>query len=188
MGSSYEGVFEGWEVAIAKKLSSEFLAQHSWLKVLYLDDLVQECLVQWYLARHTYQQGQGASPQTYMAKVVRHRLHNILEEHLAEKRRADRSAMSLETPVGEGEEERTLKEVIPAAEESIEHAASLRLDLERALEKLTPLQRKLCTLLWQGYGVTEISAILNKPRPTIYDEMKRIRKVFTGVGLEEYLA
>ncbi|HEX77164.1 MAG TPA: sigma-70 family RNA polymerase sigma factor [Dehalococcoidia bacterium] len=186
MGSSYEGVFEDWEVAIARKLSSEFLARHSWIKGIELDDLVQECLLQWYLARHTYQQRKGASPQTYMAKVVRHRLHNILEEHLAEKRRADRMATSLEASVGEGEA--TLKEVIPIAGVGVEATTSLRLDLEQAMEKLTPLQRKLCTLLWQGYGVTEIGAILNRPRPTIYDEMKRIRRVFADAGLDEYLA
>jgi RNA polymerase sigma-70 factor (ECF subfamily) len=184
MASNYEGVFEDWEVAIARKLSSEFLAEHSWLRVLDLDDLMQECLIKWYLARHTYERSKGASTQTYMAKVIRHRLHNILEEHLAEKRRADRFAMSLDTPIGE--QETTLGEIIPAGEGSTDR--SLRLDLGRAMEKLTPLQKKLCTLLWQGYGVTEIGSILNKPRPTIYDEIKRVRKVFADAGLDEYLA
>jgi RNA polymerase sigma-70 factor (ECF subfamily) len=186
MGSSYEGVFEDWEVAIARKLCSDFLARHSWLKGFDLNDLMQECLVQWYLARHTFEKGKGASPQTYMARVVKHRLHNILEGQLAEKRKADRLTASLETPVDD--EQTPLKDLVPAAEETVEAVVSLRLDLELAMSRLSPLQRKLCTLLRQGYGVTEIGAILKRPRPTVYDEIKRIRKVFADAGLEEYLA
>ena len=54
MESSYSGIFEGWEVAIARRISSDFIARHRWIRGYDLDDLVQECLVQWYLARQTY--------------------------------------------------------------------------------------------------------------------------------------
>ena len=99
MGSTYAGVFEDWEFAIARKISSEFLANHSWIKGYGLEDLIQECLIQWHLARHTYDVSKGASRRTYMANVARHRLQNILEEQLAEKRGADRNAMSLDQPL-----------------------------------------------------------------------------------------
>ena len=36
MGSTYAGAFEDWEFAIARKISSEFLANHSWIKGLWL--------------------------------------------------------------------------------------------------------------------------------------------------------
>jgi RNA polymerase sigma factor (sigma-70 family) len=181
-----EGVFANWEIAIARKLSSEFLAQHSWLRGYDLDDLVQESLIQWYLARHTYQESRGASRRTYMAKVVRRRLHNILEGQLAEKRRTDRLITSLEATVSG--DEATLADIIPIAEESTEAIISLRLDLEHAIARLTLLQKTLCALLWQGYGVKEISTALDRPRSTIYDEIKRIRGTFIDAGLDEYLA
>jgi len=184
MGPSYSGAFEDWEVAIARKVSSEFLARHSWIRLHGLDDLVQECLIQWHLARHSYQEGGRASPQTYMAEVVRRRLQNILAEQLAEKRRADRHATSLDQPVSEGE--MTLKDVIPAAE-STQADVSLRLDLELAMARLTTFQRRLCLLLRQGFNITEIAAILHKARPTIYDEIERLRKIFTDAGLDEYM-
>lgn len=185
MGSNYSGAFEDWEVAIARKVASEFMARHSWIKGYDLDDLVQECLVQWSLARHTYRSEKAASRQTHMAQVARHRLQDILDRQLAQKRKTDRLAMSLDQPLSE--QEITPGDVIPA-KESTEAELSLRLDLERAMAGLTTFQRRLCLLLREGYNVTEIAAILHKSRPTIYDEIARLKKVFAQAGLDEYLA
>ncbi len=184
MGPSYSGAFENWEVAIARKLSGEFRAQYSWIKGYDIDDLVQECLIRWHLARHTYHPEKAASRQTHMAQVVRHRLQDILDEQLAEKRKADRLATSLDQPVSE--EGMTLKDVIPSTR-SVEADLSLCLDLEQAMARLTTFQRRLCVLLREGYNVTEISAILHKSRPTIYDEIARLRKIFADGGLDEYI-
>jgi RNA polymerase sigma factor (sigma-70 family) len=184
MGPNYFGAFEDWEVAIARKLSSEFLAQHGWIRLYGLDDLVQECLIQWGLARQTYRPEKAVSRQTYMAQVVRHRLQNILAKELAEKRKGDRLATSLDQPVSE--EGMTLKEVIPATM-SIEADVSLRHDLEQAMARLTAFQKSLCVLLREGYNITEIAAIVHKSRPTIYDEIARVNKVFADAGLDKYL-
>jgi RNA polymerase sigma-70 factor (ECF subfamily) len=186
MGSSYSGAFEDWEIAMARRLSSEFLAQHGWIKGYDVDDLMQECLIQWYLAHHTYQPGKGTSRRTYMARVVKRRLQNILNEQLAEKRAADRFATSLDELLGATE--LGLKDLIPTSQKPAEPDISLKLDLQRALSRLTPDQRKLCLLLRQGYGIREISIMLRKPRATIYDDIKRIRKTFTEAGMDEYLA
>jgi RNA polymerase sigma-70 factor (ECF subfamily) len=185
MRSSYSGAFADWEVAIARKLSSEFLARHSWIKGCDLDDIMQECLVQWYLARQTYREGKGTSPETYMAEVVKRRLQNILNRQLAEKRAVDRLSTSLDELLVEMES--ALKELTPESE-STDSGVWLQVDLERALSKLTAEQRRLCILLKQGYGIKEIGGMLRKPRATIYEEIKRIRKIFTEAGLDEYLA
>lgn len=185
MGSNYSGEFEGWEVAIARKLSNEFLARYSWIKGYGIDDLVQECLIQWSLARQTYHPEKAASRQTHMSQVVRHRLQDIIDKQLAEKRKADRLAASLDEPISE--EGLTLKDMIPTPD-SIEVDLCLRLDLERAMAKLTIFQKRLCVLLQQGYNVTEIAATLHKARPTIYDEIARLKKTFADAGLDEYLA
>jgi len=185
MGLSYSGFFEDWEFAIARKLSSEFLARHSWIKGYDLDDLVQECLIRWHLAQDSYQHTKGASQQTYMAQVLRNRLQDILDEQFAEKRTADRLASSLEQPLSDSEE--TLEDMIPATGAG-EAEFSLRFDLERTMTKLSSSQRRLCIFLWQGYSVTEIAAILHKARPTIYDEIKRVKKIFADAGLNEYIS
>jgi len=185
MGPNYSQAFEDWEVAVARKLSSEFLAQHSWIRLYTLDDLVQECLIQWGLARHTYRPEKDASRQTHMAQVVRNKLRDILDAELAEKRRSDRLARSLDQPVSE--EGRTLKDIIPSTR-SVEADASLRHDLEQAMAKLTAFQEKLCILLRWGYNPTEIAAIVNRSRPVVYREIKQIRRTFADAGLDEYLS
>ena len=184
MGPNYSGAFEDWEVAIARKLSTEFLAQHSWIKLCSLDDLVQECLIQWNLARHTYRPEKAASRQTHMAQVVRNRLQDILDAELAEKRKSDRLASSLDQPVSK--EGLTLKEVIPSTR-SVEADVSLRQDLDQAMTRLTVFQKRLCILLREGYNLTEIAAIVHKSRPAVYREIKQIRKTFADAGLNEYL-
>ena len=184
MGPSYSQAFEDWEIAIARKLSSEFLAQHSWVRLYGLDDLIQECLIHWGVARHTYRPEKAASRQTLMAQVIRHRLQDILDAELADKRKAGRLATSLDQPVSE--EGMTLKDVIPSTR-SVEADASLRHDLERAMARLTAFQKRLCVLLREGYNVTEIAAIVHKSRPTIYDEIGQIRNIFADAGLDEYL-
>ena len=182
MGSIYSGAFEDWEVAIARKISSEFLARYSWIKGYDLDDLVQECLLQWHLARHTYEENKAASRRTYMADVARHRLQNILQEQLAEKRAADRNTLSLDQTLSN--EQTTFEELIPDPQN---YDFSLRLDLERTIAKLSALQQRVCWFLWQGYNVTEIARELGKSRASIYDEIIRVKRVFSDQGLDEYL-
>ena len=184
MGPNYSQAFEDWEVAVARKLSSEFLAQHSWIRLYTLDDLVQECLIQWGLARHTYRPEKDASRQTHMAQVVRNKLQDILDAELAEKRKSERLASSLEQPMSE--EGMTLKDVIPSTG-SVEADVSLRHDLELAMARLTAFQKRLCVLLREGYNITEIAAIVHRSRPAVYRAIEQIRKTFADAGLDEYL-
>ena len=158
------------------------MARYSWIKGYDLDDLVQECLLQWYLARHTYEENKAASRRTYMADVVRHRLRNILQEQLAEKRTADRNTMSLDQSLSN--EQTTFEELMPDPQN---YDFSLRLDLERTIAKLSALQQRVCLFLWQGYNVTEIARELGKSGASIYDEIIRVKRVFSDQGLDEYL-
>lgn len=135
--------------------------------------------------RDTYKEDKGASLKSYMAKVLRHRLQDILDEQLSNKRKSDHLAVFLDEHLNE--EGMSLKESISVNSDALQMDISLRIDLEKALSRLTPVQRRLCELLRQGYSVKEIAEILNKPRATIYEEMKRIREVFANEGLEEYL-
>ena len=62
-----------------------------------------------------------------------------------------------------------------------------RIDLARAMQKLTPRQRRLCALLGEeGLSIKEAAARLRIPRGTLYEEIKRIRKVFADHGLGDY--
>ena len=64
----------------------------------------------------------------------------------------------------------------------------VRLDLLRVLARLTPAQQRLCVMLGQeGLSIKEAAEQLRIPRGTLYEEIKRIRKVFAEHGLDDYL-
>jgi RNA polymerase sigma-70 factor (ECF subfamily) len=63
-----------------------------------------------------------------------------------------------------------------------------RIDVARALDRLTPAQRRLCVMLGEeGLSIKEAAERLRIPRGTLYEEIKRIRKVFADYGLGDYL-
>ena len=60
--------------------------------------------------------------------------------------------------------------------------------LGRVLARLTPVQRQLCQMLGEeGLTIKEAAERLRIPRGTLYEEIKRIRKVFADQGLGNYL-
>ncbi len=182
MGLFYGDLFADWEIAVAKNLVSNFQKSCPWLKGFDFEDLLQECLVHWYLKRDRYMQERGASVRTFMAKVVKTRLQMILREQQADKRKAMYEATSLDESVGE--DEIPLGEMLVNPESSTDYA--VRLDIEAVLELLTPLQKDICRLLAQEYPVKQVAERLGKPRTTVRDEIKRIRQVFLQKGLKEH--
>ena len=64
----------------------------------------------------------------------------------------------------------------------------VRLDLLRLVAALTPQQQRLCALLAEeGLTVTEVAERLGVSRPTVYDELRKLRKLFAAHGLQHYL-
>ncbi len=64
----------------------------------------------------------------------------------------------------------------------------VRIDLTRVMTLLTPAQRRLCQMLGEeGLSIKEAAERLRIPRGTLYEEIKRIRKVFADQGLGDYL-
>lgn len=58
---------------------------------------------------------------------------------------------------------------------------------DHASRLLTPRQRRLIHGLYEDRSLSELSRALGVPRPTLHDELRRIRQVFRDQGLEEYL-
>jgi RNA polymerase sigma factor (sigma-70 family) len=183
MELAYGDLFEEWETTIARRTVAQFQVNYPWLRDLGFNDLLQECLTHLYFNRGSFQEGKGASVKTYMARVLNHKLHSILRQQLSDKRKIDHMAERLEKPLGESE--RTLSDVIPS--DDIHLDIPLRLDIESALGELTPLQKEICVLLSQDYSVMKIAEIVGKPRSTVRDEIKRVRKTFREKGMEDYL-
>ena len=184
MGLFYGDLFAAWEIAVAKNSIIKFQKNYPWLKGFEFEDLLQECLIHWYLNRASYKEDRGASIRTYMFKVVKNRLQLILREQQSDKRKAIHMAESLDEAIGE---DKTLPGDVLIDPESLTDHRLIHLDVEAVIESLTPLQRDICQLLEQEYPVMIVAEILRKPRTKVRDEIKRIKEIFLQKGLKNYL-
>ena len=171
------------EIGVAHNAVSDFLKDHPTFRGYDFEDLLQECLLHWSARRHLYRPGLGASPSTFLGKILRRKLLDILDREMAQKRRVNQRASPL--PEEDGDDER-LAPPLPAVPSGIPHL-HLRLAVAEILASLHPGQARLCELLKEGMTVAAIGRELKKPRPSIYDEMRRIRKIFREAGLQEFL-
>ena len=193
MSQSYNGLFQDWEIAVAKKLVNEFQKRWICLEQEEFDDLLQECLTHWFFAKGRYNTSQGASEKTFMARIIRNKLTDLVREGKADTRKIAHLTVSLHEPSGKDEDSPDLLDKLRegSANDTPPDCSPeifLRIDVSRVLQKLNPQQRRLCHLLGEGgLTVTEASECLKTPRSTIYDELKRIREIFEKEGLREYL-
>jgi len=191
MRSSYRGLFEDWEVGVAKKVIDGQRKSWRCLDLQDFDDLLQECLAHWYSVRDGYNPSAGASKQTYMSRVVRHKIGHILEKLTSDKRKMATEAVSLDQPISDEEDAPTLLDTLSGDERlstNLRIHTELKIDITRTVRGLTPKQQELCRLLSEeGLTVQEASQILNTHRSTVYDEIKRIKAVFEQENLHEYL-
>ena len=184
----------GWEIATVKKVVAECRRRYRILEREEFEDLMQECLTHWVVVRRRIPPEPDAPPPVaYMAQVVRNKLTDLVREMTADKRAGDPGAFSLEEPVDGSEDGLTLGEVL--ADERVDPASSggmdtrhARIDLGRVMALLTPAQQRLCRMLGEeGLSIKEASEKLRIPRGTVYEEIKRIRRIFDLQGLGDYL-
>jgi len=193
VAQDYRGLFQPWELAIATKLVRDFRATSHALQHDEIDDLLQEVLLHWYHARASHDPAGKASIRTYMARVVRNKLIDLVRERESDKEIVNSLTVPTEfAPEGEPRRDTEEAEVdLPEPDDTREHRdaeQSLHLDLERALTHLTPRQRELCRLLLeQELTMVEASQRLGVPRSTLYEDLKHIRAIFTALGLAMYL-
>jgi RNA polymerase sigma-70 factor (ECF subfamily) len=188
MKLNYKGLFSDWEIAVAKNLITKFRETQPCLQREGVDDLLQECLTHWFFVRTGYESGREASKQTYMGRVIRNKLTDIVREQEADKRKISHLTFSLNEPLGDHDDSDALEDSIADKQPAPYLQFELKIDLNKVLEKLSGKQQKLCHLLGpSGLSIKEASEHLNTPRTTIYDEIERIRKIFVKEGLEEYL-
>jgi RNA polymerase sigma factor (sigma-70 family) len=185
---------EGWEIATIKKLVNEARRWDRHLEREEFDDLVQDCLAHWLVVRSRLPaSGAGPPAVSYLATVTRNKLRDMIRGFTADKRAGDPGAFSLETPIGEADDDLTLGDVLAQEQDGGGEAGGIdsrhaRIDLERVLALLTPEQQRLCRLLGEeGLSIKEAAEQLGLARATIYDHIRRIRRVFEEHGLANYL-
>lgn len=184
--------FERWEIEVISREVAAFLATRQESADLDRDDLTQQCLLHWWQKRGRHDPSRGASKKTFMARVVRAKLVDIERASKARKRGAGNADLSLEAPPGAYGEGLPLADVVRDLDADVDpekaaEADELSASIHSAAQLLTVRQKKLLEGLSRGYNITEMSRQLRVSRPTLHDDLKRIRKVFRDEGLHEFL-
>jgi DNA-directed RNA polymerase specialized sigma24 family protein len=152
--------------------------------------LYQECLTHWYFVKDQYREDGKASYRTFLDRVTKYKLYDILKSNNSAKRRPFFTSLSIDdVSNGEGEPMHT-NSILMAFENGFQRIYEQELPevLLKAMDKLSRRQRELCRLLGEGDGnLQEVVRQMNVPRATLQDEIKRIKKIFRNEGLEDFL-
>jgi len=195
MNLNYKNTFLQWELAVAKKIVYEYQQKYGCLEWIDFNDLLQEVISHWYFSKGKYKLNRKASKKTFMAKIVKNKLNDILREELADKRKINSQAFSLNQSIGEDENnpdyiDNVTVNNIPDREAISNPFLSIlkKIDIDKTLQKLNPKQQIICELIMsKDLNISDLSKCLNTPRSTVYDEIDRIRKIFKKAGLKKYI-
>jgi len=174
--------FEQWELDLIGREVAAFEREGEllWSDT---DDLLAEAQAAWWRQRESYDPRRGANPETFLKRVVRHALADVLKAERAGSRRGGREALSLDAPLDESGDEGalTIEDVIGSGEDWAE--ADFRQDLEAILGRLTPRQRAVIRGLRDGEEKAALARRLGVHRDTLYQDLAQIRAVFRDGGL-----
>lgn len=184
----YGRLFEKWEVSIARKVVNDFRNRWQCLERDFVDDLIDECLKHWFFAKSTYSSGKNASIKTYMTRVVRHKLYDLIKERQRLKRIDFYRSVSLNKFLEDNSDSPFLADPSPnSPDEAVDHL-ELHTKIQKVYKRLTSTQKKLCEALKGGeLTVTQVSLRLKIHRSTVYEEIKRLREIFEDEGLRRFL-
>lgn len=152
------------------------------------EDLMQECLVHWFFTKDQYRPESGASERTFLNRVMRNKIADIVKFEGRNKRKMFYLSESLDA-LDESRSVNAKEKALMNDEQVISKITEG--DLPDAMAKVTAnlsfRQKQICRYLSEGMNQIQVGKKMNIPRTTLQVEMKRIRDVFQEAGLEEFL-
>lgn len=135
-----KGLFDQWEIAIAKKYVRQFRTTCQCLERDFEDDLVDECLKHWFFKRNTVKPEAEEKRRAYMVAIVKNNLSNIVESRRASKRNEFYQAISLNQFLEENSDSPFLAHPSQQDPSEIADLSELKIKLKEVLNKLNPQQ------------------------------------------------
>ena len=171
------------------------LAGKAGFRVSDRDDLEQELVFDLWRRLPRYDPAR-ARRNTFIARVVEHKIASLIEAQKAAMRDYRRCRWSLNDRIEEAdgrslEREETIDQddyMLRTGTRSrpTEELHDLAIDVAALLETLPPELRELCRRL-EAETVSEISRATGVPRGTLYESIRKLRKICEEAGLKEYL-
>jgi len=137
-----------------------------------------------------------AQRNTFIARLIDHKIANLIEAQKAACRDHRLCTRSLDEPVEKGVVSTPLKNFIDQEDflqrtrnlsRPLNELDDIAIDISRILESLRPGLARLCRRLLSGDSITDISRDTGIPRGTLYEAVKKIRNHFEDKGLRDYL-
>lgn len=189
----YQGI-DDYAVKIIKYKAKQLVGRYG-LTISDREDLEQELILD-LLHRLPKFNPDRAQRNTFIARVVEHKVATIIEARKAGMRDYRRCRCSLndrfENEEGnfiermEGIDQEDYLQRTGRLSRSTADKRRLAMDIRKAVDKLPPELRELCMRLATD-TVMEISRDTGIPRGTIYESIKKLRAIFEDSGLREYL-
>ena len=192
---NYTNPFEGLDANSIRAIRSKsrLAVQQRHITCSDIDDIEVE------LALHLRQQMSKHDPargtfRTFVSRVLDNRILVMVSER--QTRYFNYEAIGLDDVLRDPDDELVVGDIVPeAVAEGLggselsrsSDRINLRVDIERALQKLTPEQRELCILLAETWSVSMIAREMGISRDTVYERKRQIRCVFRRLGLDAYL-
>ena len=165
-------------IAFAKKvISAELkkLCERGIIRLSESEDIAGSLLAAVVAAWPTFDPDR-APAEAFINQIVNTRLVSVLRKRSARKRRAGTE------PISQCDD----RLVDPRWSDGAWcHRIDLRLDMQIAIDKLTPGQQEICDRLMRE-AITPAAREMGVPRSTLRDAVAKIREVFRDAGLEEY--
>lgn len=131
---------------------------------------------------------------TFIDRVISNKITNIIRDRRAAKRDICKEGPRLDQVVeNEDGEIITVQETVSSDEyfdrmgcqtSTVQENLEKRIDLERAIQQLTPEDQKIVRLLME-MSISDVARELGMPRMTLAYRVRRIRKTLIELGLDE---
>ncbi len=189
-----DGGIDEYAVQLIRYKSGQ-LAGKAGFRVSDRDDLEQELVFDLWRRLPRYDPAR-ARRNTFIARVVEHKIASLIEAQKAAMRDYRRCRWSLNDRIEDAdgrslEREETIDQddyMLRTGTRSrpAEELRDLAIDVAALLETLPPELRELCRRL-EAETVSEISSATGVPRGTLYESIRKLRKICEEAGLKEYL-
>lgn len=189
-----DGGIDEYAVQLIRYKSGQ-LAGKAGFRVSDRDDLEQELVFDLWRRMPRYDSAR-ARRNTFIARVVEHKIASLIEAQKAAMRDYRRCRWSLNDRIEDAdgrslEREETIDQDdymlrTGARSRPAEELRDLAIDVSALLETLPPELRELCRRL-EAETVSEVSRATGVPRGTLYESIRKLRKICEEAGLKEYL-
>lgn len=146
------------------------------------DDLIQEGMIGLYKAVTTFDETKETSFITFASLCINGQLMNVIKASNAKKNTPLNSYISFDEPAGRSDDNSDMRLVDTLVHDKEQNPEVIYIDREnavkleeKALAALSPLERKVITLLMEGKDYVKIAHELDRPPKSIDNAIQRAR-------------